>query len=64
MSFHSNVTGLFKPDDYLDCEDAKVREIYQALKGQKPKSKLTDISNYCLSPNGYLLHLDRVTNRI
>ena len=52
--------GLFKPSDYLACEDTRVSEIYQVLAGKKPKSNLTDISDYYLTPGGYLMHLDRV----
>jgi hypothetical protein len=54
---------LFKPEDYLECEDKDVRETYLALKtGKKPKN--LPIDGYYLTGDGYLLRLDPVSNRM
>ena len=59
-----HVTSLFTPDDYLECDDALVVEIYNHLKGLEVKRRETDVSRYYLSAEGYLMHLDAVTNKM
>ena len=55
-------TRLFSPEDYLSCEDKKVVEVYKRLTGKNSDDKTVDISNYHLTEDGFLMHLDRVTN--
>ena len=47
---------LFKPADYLECEDETVKEVYEAMQsGAKPKH--LSIDGYHLTGDGYLLRL-------
>ena len=53
-----------KPDDYYEANDPAVVKVYQSLKGDIPKPNMLNVSRYRLTPQGYLLHLDPVTNQM
>jgi len=56
------VSQLFTADDYFTCDDQKIVAVYKRLRGEEVDDKLVDISNYYLTDDGYLMHLDKVTN--
>ena len=56
------VTTLFSPGDYLSCDDPKVVDVYKRLSGDVSAGQHRDVSNYIITDDGYLMHLDHITN--
>ena len=56
------VTTLFSPGDYLSCDDPKVVDIYKRLSGDVSAGQHRDVSNYIITDDGYLMHLDHIAN--